>query len=126
MDMNQVTVEVRDFNESVDFYTKIGLRLIVSARQEYARFELPSGSATFSFHVSEQPVASNTILYFEVDEVDRRYEELLGLGITFDSPPMDQSWRWREARFSDPTGNRFCLYHAGQDRRFPPWRLEKP
>ncbi len=125
MDMNQVTVEVRDFSEGIEFYTKIGLRLIVSERGEYARFELPSGSSTFSFHVSDQPLESNTMLYFEVDDVDQRYEELLGAGIIFDSPPTDQSWKWREARFSDPTGNKLCLFHAGLNRRFPPWRIEE-
>jgi catechol 2,3-dioxygenase-like lactoylglutathione lyase family enzyme len=123
MDMNQVTIEVRDFSEGIEFYTKVGLRLIVSERGEYARFELPSGSSTFSFHVSNQPIESNTMLYFEVDDVDHRYEELLGSGIIFDSPPTDQSWKWREARFSDPTGNKLCLFHAGLDRRFPPWRI---
>ncbi len=125
MDMNQVTVEVRDFSEGIEFYTKIGLRLIVSERGEYARFELPSGSSTFSFHVSDQPLESNTILYFEVDDVDQRYEELLGAGIIFDNPPTDQSWKWREARFSDPAGNKLCLFHAGLNRRFPPWRIEE-
>lgn len=41
MDLNQVMVEVRDFHESVALYSMLGLRLIVSARDEYARFELP-------------------------------------------------------------------------------------
>ena len=69
MDLNQVTVEVSDFHESVDFYSEIGLKLIVSERDEYARFELPSGSSTFSLHVADQPYVGNTILYFEVDDV---------------------------------------------------------
>ncbi len=123
MDMNQVTIEVRNFDEAINFYTKLGLRLIVSARNEYARFELPSGSNTFSFHVSDQPLKSNTLLYFEVENVDQRYEELLEAGISFDNPPTNQNWKWREARFSDPTGNKFCLFHAGLNRRFPPWRI---
>ncbi|MGL6209929.1 MAG: VOC family protein, partial [Paracoccaceae bacterium] len=68
----------------------------------------------------------STALYFEVEDVDRRYQELTAQGIAFDGPPADQSWRWREARFSDPSGNKLCLYHAGADRRFPPWRLDQP
>ena len=27
------------------------------------------------------------------------------------------------AVFTDPAGNRVCLYRAGEVRRFPPWRL---
>lgn len=124
MDMNQVTVEVQDFKEAVEFYVKIGLRLIVSERDEYARFELPSGSSTFSLYVSNQPVVGNTVLYFEVDDVDEKFTELSKLGIKFESPPMDQSYRWRTAHFTDPTGNKLCLFNAGNDRRFPPWRLK--
>ena len=124
MDLNQVTIEVRDFRESVEFYTKLGLKLIVSAGDAYARFELPSGSSTLSFYQSDQPAIGNTALYFEVDDVDRRYAELHKSGIRFDSTPVDRSWMWREAHFTDPTGNKLCLYHAGLNRRFPPWRLE--
>ena len=124
MDLNQVTIAVTDFDESVGFYQRIGLKLIVSARGEYARFEAPSGSSTFSLHLAEEVTPGQTMLYFEVEDVDRRYAELTALGVAFDHPPQDQSWRWREARFRDPSGNLLCLYHAGPDRRFPPWRLE--
>ena len=123
MDLNQVTIDVGNFALSVSFYQKIGLRLIVSERGEYARFELPTGSSTLSIHVSDAPRIGNTALYFEVDDVDKRHDELIALGITFETPPTDQSWQWREAWFSDPTGNQLCLYHAGSNRRFPPWRL---
>ncbi|MEO0747125.1 MAG: VOC family protein [Pseudomonadota bacterium] len=124
MDLNQVTVAVRDFHESVAFYSKLGLRLIVSERDEYARFEMPSGSSTFSVYVSDAPVAGDTVIYFEVDDVDRTYTELCARGIPFDTTPKDESFRWRTAYFSDPSGNPFCLFHAGPERRFPPWRLE--
>lgn len=124
MDLNQVMVEVRDFHESVAFYSMLGLRLIVSARDEYARFELPSGSSTFSIHLAKQPRVGNTILYFEVDDVDRKYRELHERGVDFESPPTDQSYRWRTAFFADPSGNKLCLFHAGNERRFPPWRID--
>lgn len=125
MDLNQVLVEVNDFDASLAFYQTLGLRLIVSARGEYARFEMPSGSATFSLVQTAAPVVGNTVLYFEVDDVDRTYAELREKGVTFDSPPTDQTYRWRTARFRDPSGNPLCLFHAGLDRRFPPWRLEQ-
>ena len=124
MDLNQVTIGTRDFDQSVEFYTRLGLKLIVHSEGRYARFELPSGSSTLSIHVDPDHVPSSAMLYFEVEDVDRRYAELTALGVAFDHPPQDQSWRWREARFRDPCGNRLCLYHAGPDRRFPPWRLE--
>jgi GNAT superfamily N-acetyltransferase len=30
---------------------------------------------------------------------------------------------WREANVRDPDGNTICLFQAGLNRRFPPWRL---
>jgi len=124
MDLNQVTLEASDFEASLEFYTRLGLKPIVLADGRYARFELPSGAATLSIHHAERPEIGNAVLYFEVDDVDRRHAELVAEGIVFDSQPTDQSWLWREARFKDPAGNRLCLMHAGQNRRFPPWRLE--
>jgi hydroxymethylpyrimidine/phosphomethylpyrimidine kinase len=34
------------------------------------------------------------------------------------------SYLWRVARLRDPAGNRIQLYHAGENRRFPPWRVK--
>ena len=123
MDLNQITLNIIDFREAVDFYESLGFRLIVSAREEYARFELPSGSSTLSLHLSPSAPTSDTLIYFEVDDVDHQYGQLKSRGIVFEGAPVDQPWRWREVRFRDPSGNRLCLYHAGPDRRFPPWRL---
>ena len=124
MDMNQIIVEVGNFDQSVDFYQRLGFKLIVSARDEYARFELPSGSATFSIILSENPNPGASVIYLEVDDVDATYAKLIEGGVVFDAAPENQSYRWRTAPFKDPSGNRFCLYHAGLDRRFPPWRVE--
>lgn len=124
MDLNQITLAVQDLQSSITFLSMLGLRQIVhSPEGQYARFELPSGSTTLSIYEKPNAVPGDTILYFEVEDVDRRYQELSAVGIVFEGPPVDQPWRWREAHFSDPTGNQFCLFHAGADRRFPPWRL---
>lgn len=124
MDMNQVTLEASDFDASLSFYQAIGLKLIVLSEGRYARFELPSGSSTLSIHHADTPNVGKGVLYFEVDDVDKRYAELSEAGIEFETSPRDESWKWREARFTDPAGNRLCLYHAGLNRRFPPWRRE--
>ena len=44
-------------------------------------------------------------------------------GLPFESEPHDQPWLWREAHLQDPAGNQICLFHAGGNRRDPPWRL---
>ena len=119
---NQATVMARDLERSIAFYETLGFRLIVKAAH-YARFEI--GQATFSLHAGETEGAANgPHLYFECIDLDARVAELEAKGIAFDAPPVDQSWLWREAWLSDPAGNRLCLYWAGENRRFPPWRLK--
>ncbi len=121
MDINQVTVSCRDYQASVSFYRKLGLRQIVDSPPRYARFET-QGGATLSIHESEGPIG-NTVVYFEVDDVDATVGDLKRRGLEFESEPVDQRWLWREAYLCDPAGNRLCIYHAGSNRRYPPWRL---
>ncbi|MBT8137023.1 MAG: VOC family protein [Gammaproteobacteria bacterium] len=122
MQLNQVTLPTVDLPRAVDFYSRLGLKQIV-ATEHYARFELPDGDATLSLHVVEKSEPSQAIIYFECEQLDQRVKELIVAGIEFDTPPQDQRWLWREARLRDPDGNRLCLYHAGKNRRHPPWRI---
>jgi catechol 2,3-dioxygenase-like lactoylglutathione lyase family enzyme len=125
MDLNQVTVPCADYEASVQFYKELGLRQIVDSPPRYARFETDTGS-TFSIHLVESVHSgSNIVVYFEVEDLDATVESLIERGLEFDTKPQDQDWLWREARLSDPAGNRLCIYHAGENRRFPPWRVEK-
>jgi hydroxymethylpyrimidine/phosphomethylpyrimidine kinase len=120
--LNHVTVGCRDYAASVNFYKSLGLDLIVdSPRSGYARFEAPNG-VTFSIHHSEN-IASSTIVYFESKRLDAWVTELASQGFAFEQLPQDESWGWREARLLDPAGNIVCLYNAGENRRFPDWRI---
>lgn len=51
--------------------------------------------------------------------------ELVDRGIEFDQMPTDMRYLWREAVLRDPSGNEIELYHAGPNRRRPPWRVER-
>ena len=124
MQLNQVTLPAVDVENSVEFYRGLGLRLIVGALPRYARLECPEGGSTFSLHqVSERPESSDVVVYFECDDLDDRVRQLQSRGYTFSQEPKDESWLWREARLSDPSGNVICLYWAGENRRNPPWRV---
>lgn len=129
MRLNQVTAPASDLEVSIAFYQLLGLRLIVKS-PHYARFELPKGEATFSLHLVEGPIprANTPQLYFEVSDVglDAQFERLKAAGIAFEREPVAQSWLWREAWLRDPAGNSICLYYAGENRRFPPWRVDAP
>lgn len=125
MNLNQVMLPATDVERSAGFYRTLGFVQIVSSLPSYARFECPGG-ATFSLHqVNSIVQGSGVIVYFECEDLDATCRELAERGIPFDSMPTDQPWLWREAYVRDPDGNVLCLYHAGTNRRFPPWRLRR-
>ena len=115
--LNQVTLGSTDHAVSRAFYTTLGLRQIVESADCYARFAAPGG-ATLSIERAAAPT-----VFFECDDLDATVARLQGAGLVFDTLPSDQNWLWREARLTDPAGNGICLYYAGENRRFPPWRL---
>ena len=130
MRLNQVTVPCIDYAASVAFYKVLGLIQIVDSPPRYARFECPAGDggepATFSLHhVEGWSGCDEPLIYFEVEDLDSEFERLRNAGVVFKSAPQDQSWNWREAYLKDPAGNRICLYQAGVNRRFPPWRIQE-
>ena len=120
--LNQVTVGSRDYAASVDFYCTLGLQQIVdSPSNGYARFEAPNG-VTLSIHASDDNTTS-TVIYFESKRLDAWVTELASQGYAFEQMPQDEDWGWREARLFDPSGNMVCLYSAGENRRYPAWRI---
>lgn len=128
MRLNQVTVPLVDYEASVAFYQKLGLKLIVDAPPRYARFELPEADggepSTFSIEKVEGWVGGDwPEIWFESDRLDELVAELKAKGIAFESEPETMSYLWRVAHLRDPAGNRITLYHAGANRRYPPWRV---
>ncbi|MCB4808860.1 VOC family protein [Tamlana sp. 62-3] len=125
MNLNQITVPSLDLTESIAFYEKLGLKLIVKSLPHYARFECPNGNATFSIHKTDHlPKGTGIYVYFECENLDEQVENLKQKGIKFDQEPTDQNWLWREARLKDVDGNQLILFYAGENRLNPPWRIK--
>lgn len=122
MMLNHVTMPAADLAASIAFHEALGFRLIVK-NDHYARLELPPHYATLSLELSEVPANGGPSIYFECDDLNKRVAALKRAGLIFDSDPEDKPWLWREAWLRDPAGTRLCLYFAGENRRFPPWRL---
>jgi hypothetical protein len=53
----------------------------------------------------------------------RPFERLTQAGFSFELMPTDQPYLWREAVLLDPDRNPIFIYHAGENRLDPPWRL---
>ena len=102
----------------------MGLKLIVKALPHYARFVCPNGNSTFSLHQTNVlPRGEGIYVYFECENLDEQVESLKQKGIQFELEPTDQRWLWREARLKDNDGNQLILFHAGENRLNPPWRI---
>ncbi|GAA4953646.1 hypothetical protein GCM10023314_29050 [Algibacter agarivorans] len=125
MNLNQITIPSLDVKKAVEFYKTLGLLLIVDASPRYVRFECPDGDATFSIHqVDKLPNETGISIYFEDENLDDWVSSLLKKDITFKQLPEDKMWLWREAHLQDPDGNNIILYHAGKNRKNPPWRID--
>lgn len=123
MNLNQITVGSTNIGRSIEFYQRLGLKMIVHSGPHYARFVAPEGSTTFSVHLVETVPKSATWVYLEIDNLDEKVESLMEAGLSFDEMPNDKPWLWREARLRDPDGNTIILYYAGENRLNPPWRI---
>ena len=122
MKLNQVTLDVSDIARSKAFYLRLGFRLIVDS-PHYCRFLAPDGDTSFSIHVADRVAAPGATLYLESIDMDADKARLEAAGIVFDTEAADQRWLWREAELRDPDGHRWKLYHAGENRLDPPWRV---
>jgi len=128
MNLNQVTLPVKDMDISTDFYRRLGFLQIVDT-PHYARFSCPDDGASFSLSLEAERFDGNpsigATIYFEHQQLDEWVEEIQQRGIELDQLPTDQSYLWREAILHDPSGNKIKLYWAGENRLNPPWRVEK-
>lgn len=123
MNLNQVTIPSLDVPRAITFYKKLGLRLIVHTHDAYARFECMEGESTFSIHkVDTHRKGEGVVIYFEVTDLFKTVSALKSKGIIFDQDPKEESWLWHEARLKDLDGNQLIIYHAGENRKNPPWR----
>jgi catechol 2,3-dioxygenase-like lactoylglutathione lyase family enzyme len=122
--LDVVGIVVKDMARSLAFYRRLGLEAPPSADQEpHVEIELPGGlrlaldteETILSFDSGWQPPSGGhrMSLAFRCDtpaEVDRTYDELVGLGYEGHKPPWDAFWGQRYAEVLDPDGNLVDLF----------------
>jgi catechol 2,3-dioxygenase-like lactoylglutathione lyase family enzyme len=124
MRLNHITLAALDVERSARFYIKLGLSLLVTNYPDYARLLAPDGDTTLSLHrVERHSPDSCASIHFETDDVDGTVQRLKNAGFEFVCDPVDQPYLWREAILLDPDGHRIFIYHAGENRLDPPWRV---
>ena len=103
-----VAVVVSNANKSAEWYSeKLGLE--VRDKEGHWVTVAPKGS-TVVLHLCEtKPLEQgNTGIAFNVDDLDKAYQELSGKGVEFTVKPTKEEWG-SYAMFKDPDGNVFWL-----------------
>ena len=124
MELNQVTLPVKNMEDAVQFYLKLGFTQIVDT-PHYARFSCPDGDSTFSLSLENDKFENHSVIYFEHEDLEELCENLAQKGIVFEQEPTEQRYLWKEAIIKDPSGNKIKLYCAGENRLNPPWKVDK-
>jgi catechol 2,3-dioxygenase-like lactoylglutathione lyase family enzyme len=125
MRLNQATLPAPDMAKSRAFWEALGFEVIVDSAPRYMRFLAPDGVSTVSLHAAAAAASGGAQIYLECDGLDETCARLAANGVSFVSGPKDQDWLWREAWLVDPGGTEICLFHAGENRIDPPWRLRR-
>ncbi|MCL1143292.1 VOC family protein [Shewanella gaetbuli] len=123
MELNQVTLPVKNMEDAVAFYLTLGFTQIVDT-PHYARFACPKGDSTFSLSLENDDFSNNAVIYFENENLDELCQHLSLKGIQFEQYPTEQRYLWKEAIIKDPSGNKIKLYWAGENRLNPPWKVK--
>ena len=108
MNLNQITLPVKNMPQAAAFYRALGFTQIVDT-PHYARFECPDGGSTFSLSLDDGGFNNGAVIYFEHEQLDHWVSELKQKGIEVVQEPTDQSYLWREAILYDPSGNKIKL-----------------
>ena len=129
MKFSNARLLVRDFKKCFRFYTeKLGLEPLWGDEDGcYASFKVADGIEGFAIFVSDymasavgnadkaQPTdcREKSLVVFEVENVDKSYQELQAKGIEFINQPTDMpDWGMRVVHFRDPEDNLIELFTA--------------
>jgi catechol 2,3-dioxygenase-like lactoylglutathione lyase family enzyme len=103
---------VSDLDRAVAFYEQLGFN--ATRWGDYVRLAGPDGMY-IGMEQGRSAAGTAIELVIRVDDVDRRYEELVAEAVAFEGPPADEEWGARHAWLMDPDGNRLSLFSTGGD-----------
>lgn len=119
--VGQVSIPVHDINKAVDFYRDVLELSLLFDASNMAFFECNGLRLLLSIPESDQYDHASSILYFQVDDIQKSYHTLLERGVSFPDQPhmiakMGNTETWM-AFFKDPDENILVLMsevEAGQ------------
>ncbi|MCP3739644.1 VOC family protein [Rossellomorea sp. BNER] len=111
--VGQIGVPVKDLNKAIPFYKEVlGLPLLFNT-DNMAFFECNGLRLLLSLPEKEEFSHSSSVLYFQIENIKEKYEELVEKGVTFIDEPhlvakMGQTETWMTF-FKDTEGNTHAL-----------------
>lgn len=95
-----IGIPVRDQDRALKFYTqKLGFRVLTdqpfSDKQRWIELSIPgaqTGIVLFTPEGQEDRIGTFVNTSWEVDDVQKSFDELQGKGVEFTGPPQDQPW----------------------------------
>jgi methylmalonyl-CoA/ethylmalonyl-CoA epimerase len=111
--IGQIAVPVKDFNRGVQFYQEtLDLPLLFNTGN-LAFFNCNGVRLLLSINENDQFPDRSSVLYFQVEDIRGKYEELLDKGVTFIDEPhliakMGNTETWMSF-FNDTEGNIHAL-----------------
>jgi predicted enzyme related to lactoylglutathione lyase len=109
-------IPVKDQDRALRFYTeKLGFRILTdqqfSEKQRWIELSIPgaeTGLALFTPEGHEDRIGTFMNTSWEVDNVEKTYEELVAKGVEFAGPPQKQPWG-TSVILKDSEGNQIVL-----------------
>jgi predicted enzyme related to lactoylglutathione lyase len=109
-------IPVRDQDRALSFYTeKLGFRILTdqqfSDTQRWIELSIPgaeTGIVLFTPPGHEDRIGTSVNTSWEVDDIQKAYEELVAKGVEFVGPPQKQPWG-TYAVMKDSEGNQIVL-----------------
>ncbi len=121
---NGICILSKDVERLVNFYRQL-LHVEVDREGDNAAFHTEGAELSiFSYQGMERMVPGSMVeagcgcftVDFEVDDVDRDYEQLAGQGGPCIKPPVTYPWGRRSAWFRDPDGNIVNLFSRSGEK----------
>ncbi|MDF2854572.1 MAG: hypothetical protein K0Q87_423 [Neobacillus sp.] len=111
--IGQIAVPVKNMDTAIDFYKeKLGLPLLFNM-DNLAFFDCNGLRLLLSIPESEEFANASSVIYFQVNDINTSYQELIEKGVTFIDEPhliakMGQTETWM-AFFKDTEDNTHAL-----------------
>lgn len=116
MKIDHLLLYVSNLNETADFYEKLGFNI-----RERNDSYLVVGVDDFELHCYDQAKVhfkqdadrlkgAGVFIYLLVDDVDKKYSELIAKGLKPSGKPTDWDWGNREFVIKDPNNYKIVVY----------------